>query len=316
MNYSLNSLYRMLNVSKQAVHQSRKRQEAFDLELQDLVCQADVIREEHPGCGVEKLYETLKPKTMGRDKFCEIFMGLGYRVKRIRNYTKTTIPTWFHYPNIIKGMQILNPFKVLQSDMTYFDIAGVFHYIVFIIDIYTREILGYNVADNMRTTSNIKALKMALSKIPKEEYKYLIHHSDRGSQYCSKEYTKLLTERHIGISMGEIAQDNAFAERINGTIKNEYLKLWNIPDLNTLKTKTRKAVNHYNSKRLHLAFNNKYSPLQFKENILNLSTQERPKVIIYAEGNNKVKVASSHLNFNPRQEPQAHNCPIVIEKIN
>ena len=155
---------------------------------------------------------------------------------------------------------------------------------------------------------------MALSKIPKDEYVNLIHHSDRGSQYGSKEYMKILRDYQISISMGEIAQDNAFAERVNGTIKNEYLKLWSIPDFRTLRTKTRKAVNHYNSKRLHLAFKNRYSPLQFKENVLNLNTQERPKVIIYAEGNYKVKVASSHQNFNPRKEPQAHNCPIVIKQ--
>jgi len=300
-----------LNISKQSVHQSRKRQELFDLELQDLVYQADIIRKEHPGCGVEKLYDTLKPKTMGRDKFCEIFMELGYRVRKIKNYTRTTIPTWFNYPDLISGMQVMRPYQVIQSDITYFNLAGVYHYIVFITDVYTREILGYNVSDNMRTISNIKALKMALSKIPKEEYINLIHHSDRGSQYCSKEYTKILKDCQISISMGKTAQDNAFAERVNGTIKNEYLRLWNITDIKTLKAKTKKAVEHYNSKRLHLAFNNNYSPLQFKEIILNLDTQERPKVIIYAEGNYKVKGASSLFNFNPREEPQAHNCPMV-----
>lgn len=302
----------MLNTSKQSVHQSRKRQELFDSELRELMWQVDIIREDHPGCGLEKMYNALMPETMGRDKFCEIFMDLGYRVRRIKNYTRTTVPTWFHYPNLINGMQVLRPFQVVQSDITYFDLAGRFYYIVFIIDVYTREILGYNVSDNMRTASNIKALKMALSKIPEDEYVSLIHHSDRGSQYGSKEYMNILRDCQVSISMGETAQDNAFAERVNGTIKNEYLKLWSIPDLRTLRTKTRKAVNHYNSKRLHLAFKNKYSPLQFKENVLNLNTQERPKVIIYAEGNYKVKVASSHHNFNPRKEPQAHNCPIVI----
>ena len=301
----------MLDISKQAVHQSRSRQAKFDLELQDLISQVDLIREEHPGCGVEKMYTILNPQTMGRDKFCDIFMELGYRVKKIKNYRKTTIPTWFSYPNLISGMQVMHPFEVIQSDITYFDVAGKFYYIVFIIDVYTREILGYNVADNLRSTSNIKALKMALSNIPKDKCKNLIHHSDRGSQYGSKDYIKILTDNQISISMGEIAQDNAFAERINCTIKNEYLKLWNIFDFKSLRSKTRKAVKHYNSKRLHLAFKNKYSPLQFKENVLNLNTQERPKVIIYAEGNYKVKVASSHHNFNPRKEPQAHNCPIV-----
>ncbi len=78
----------MLNISKQSVHQSRKRQELFDSELKELIPQADIIRGGHPGCGVEKLYETLKPQTMGRDKFCEIFMDLGYRVRRIKKLHK------------------------------------------------------------------------------------------------------------------------------------------------------------------------------------------------------------------------------------
>lgn len=110
----------------------------------------------------------------------------------------------------------------------------------------------------------MKALKMALKKIPEPHLKTMIHHSDRGSQYGSKRYVKILKDNKIRISMGEIAQDNAFAERINGTIKNEYLKLWGIPDFRTLKQKTRKAVNNYNHDRLHLAFNNEYSPMGFK----------------------------------------------------
>jgi len=305
----------MLNISKQSVHQSRKRQHAFDMELRDLVCQVDIIRSEHPGCGLEKLYYMLQPKTMGRDKFCEIFMALGYRVRKIKNYTKTTKSSRRKYPNLISGMQIMRPFQVIQSDITYIYIAGVFKYIVFITDVYTREILGYNVSDNLRATSNMKALKMALPKIPKDNYDTLIHHSDGGIQYQCLDYTKILTDNNISISMGKIAQDNAFAERVNGIIKNEYLKSWDITDFNSLKAKIKKAVNHYNSKRLHLAFKNKYSPLQFKKNILTLNPQERPKVIIYAEGNCKVKEASRNLNFDLRKEPQAHNCPIVIREM-
>ena len=140
----------MLGVSKQSVHQSRERQQRFDMELNDLVAQVDIIREEHPGCGLEKLYDTLKPQTMGRDKFCEIFMELGYRVRKIKNYTRTTTPFWYNYPNLIEGMAVIKPYQVLQSDITYFDINGKFYYLVFIIDVYTREILGYNVGDNMR----------------------------------------------------------------------------------------------------------------------------------------------------------------------
>jgi hypothetical protein len=80
----------------------------------DLVNQADLIKEVHPGCGVEKMYRTLKPKFMGRDKFCEIFMDLGYRVKTLKNYRRTTIPTHLKYPNLIECMEVRRPHQVLQ----------------------------------------------------------------------------------------------------------------------------------------------------------------------------------------------------------
>ena len=301
-----------MGISKQAVHQSRKRQQKFDLELMEMIRQVDIIREDHPGCGVEKLYTILNPEHMGRDKFCEIFMELGYRVKQIKNYTRTTIPVHSNYLNLIEGMAVTRPYQVIQTDITYFDLNGKFYYIIFIIDVYTREILGHHVGDNMRKECNIKALRRALKKIPVHQHKTMIHHSDRGSQYVSKAYTNILKDAGISISMGSIAQDNAFAERVNGTIKNEYLRQWYIKDYRELKRMTSKAVKHYNEDRLHLAFNNKYSPMEFKKTLLNLNTQKRPKVIIYADGNYKTKVASSHLVFNPKKEPQAHNCPIEV----
>lgn len=248
---------------------------------------------------------------MGRDKFCEIFMDLGYRIQTIKNFRRTTIPTHLNYPNLIEGMMVTRPNQVWQSDITYFDVEGKFYYIVFIIDVYTREIIGYNVSDNMRKESNIKALKMAFKQIKYEDVINLIHHSDRGSQYGSKAYKKMLIDAGIKLSMGLIAQDNAYAERVNGTIKNEYLKLWHINDLKTLEVKTKKAVEHYNTKRQHDSLKRK-TPKEFKNYLLNLDTQKRPMVIIYAEGNYKVKVALSHHDFNPKKEPQAHNCPIEL----
>ncbi|SHF06710.1 Transposase InsO and inactivated derivatives, partial [Psychroflexus salarius] len=217
----------------------------------DLITQADILREEHPGCGVEKMYKTLKPQHLGRDKFCEIFMDLGYRIRTIKNYRRTTIPTHLNYPNLIEGMMVTRPYQVLQSDITYFDIEGKFYYLVFIIDVYTREILGYNVSNNMRKESNIKALKMALKQVNPSEAKEMIHHSDRGSQYGSTAYKRILRDAGIKLSMGMKAQDNAFAERVNGTIKNEYLNLWHINNLRNLQAKTKKAVEHYNTKRQH-----------------------------------------------------------------
>jgi transposase InsO family protein len=308
----LNELFDSLKISKQAVFQARTRQKRFDMELIEIVKQVDLIREEHPGCGVEKLYRTLKPKYLGRDKFCEVFMGLGYGIRRVKNYRKTTIPAHLNYPNLIEGMLVTGPYKILQSDITYFELGDRFYYIVFIIDVYTKEILGYNVCDNMRKEANVKALKMALKGISFAQRKNMIHHSDRGSQYGSNEYTKILKDTGVRISMGLKAQDNAYAERINGTIKNEYLNLWYINDFKTLKRYLKNAVMHYNQKRVHDHLINDCSPAEFKKKLVNLSPQERPKAIIYAEGNYKVKVALSHVDFTPREEPLAHNCPIGI----
>jgi len=310
VNYSLNSLYKEIGLSKQAVYQSKQRQLAFDKELEVLVKEADVLKKEHPGCGVEKMYHTLQPETMGRDKFCEIFLSLGYGVKPIKNYTKTTVAGHINYPNIIAGMQVTRPYQVIQSDITYFYLNGKFYYLTFIIDVYTREILGYHVSDHLRASANVKALKMALKNM-KFNPGELIHHSDRGSQYGSQIYRNLLMENGILISMGLTATDNAYAERINGIIKNEYLKRWKIKDFSDLKRKTKKAVENYNNKRLHRSHKMQYTPISFKKHCLTLDDQDRPKVIIYADGNKNLKGTLSANEILPRTEPQAHNCPIA-----
>jgi putative transposase len=307
----LNTLYRFLGLTRQAVFDYKKRQLAFDEELEELIAQVETIRRDHPGCGVEKMYGILRPELLGRDKFREIFMGLGYGVRRIRNYHRTTIPTHIRYPNLIEGMIVSRPYEVIQSDITYYELRGKHYYIVFIIDVYTREILGHSTSGTMRVEANVKAMKISLKKMSYTPW-CSIHHSDRGAQYASGAYVQLLRDNKIHVSMGLKAQDNAYAERINGTIKNEYLKRWVIKDEKDLVKKVNKAVKHYNEQRKHLAFENKFSPIEFRNTLLNLSIQKRPKVIIYAEGNNKIKAMSSRQEFNPKKEPQHHNCPIGL----
>jgi putative transposase len=305
-------LYRELGISKQAAYQSKQRQSNFDKELSMLVKQADILKMEHPGCGVEKMYYTLKPSTMGRDKFCEVFLSLGFGVKPIKNYQRTTVAGHINYPNLIEGMQLQQPFQVIQSDITYFDLHGKFFYLVFIIDVYTRQILGYNVSNHMRAEANLKALEMALKQMafkPSE----LIHHSDRGSQYGSELYRQKLKEKEVHISMGLSATDNAYAERVNGIIKNEYLKKWNIKDERDLKRKVKKAVNHYNHGRKHRGHKMKFSPIEFFENWLNLDTKDRPLVNIFAIGREKNLNGVLHaLEQCEQTTNMAHNCPMNI----
>jgi putative transposase len=283
MSYSLNKLYSVVGLSKQAVHQYARRQESFDKKLMNLMFEADVLRDEHPGCGVRKMYNTLMPDFIGRDRFVDAFMDLGYRLKRSKNYRRTTYSSAAaNYHNLIKGMEVSAPSTIWQSDITYIYVGERFYYAVFIIDVYTKKIVGYQVSDHMRATANINALKMAL----KEHKAPLVHHSDRGSQYICKDYINLLNEGNIKISMAQSAQDNAYAERINRTIKEEYLDHWKPKNFEQLKRCLTKAVDNYNNKRPHNNLGN-LNPAKFEQNWNILETINRPKFRIF---NNEINI--------------------------
>lgn len=271
----MNQLYQSIGISKQAVWQYAKRQSIFDAKIVQLVTEADELQKEHPGCGVEKMHRTLNPDFIGRDRFIELMMNLGYRVKRKKNYKKTTIASKIYYPNLIKGMKLNSPSTIWQSDITYIPIADKHCYAVFIIDVYTKKIVGYSIANHMRATANIKALKMAL----KNHKAPAIHHSDRGSQYTYKEYIKLLEANGSKISMALTGQDNAYAERINRTIKEEYLDYWKPQTLEQLKRMTKRAVQNYNNKRIHNNIDGS-SPVTFEKKFPLLASQQRKTITI------------------------------------
>jgi len=302
MSMSLNELYRQLGISKQAVYQYHRRQQVFDQKMANLIIEADELRAEHPGCGVEKMYYTLKPDFIGRDRFIETFMELGYRVKKIKNYHRTTIPTWLKYPNLIEGLVISNTNMLWQSDITYFELGDRFCYIVFILDVYSRKIVGYAVSESLRAEANIRALNMALQHRPAPK----IHHSDRGSQYIDKRYVKMLTDEGTQISMGLQAQDNAYAERINGTIKNEYLKKKNIRTFSSLRSALKRAVDHYNNKRIHRSLPQRMTPVQF-ESIARTATEVE---IIYAR--ECITPVESAFNWSDEIKKNDLFCQIVI----
>src|SRR5688572_25779898 len=186
----MNSLYQVAGVSKQAVNRYNNRRKNIDQRLEELIHQVDLIREVHSGCGVEKLYDTVKPDWLGRDKFISLFMGLGYRVRKVKNYKRTTYPTRMYCPNLIEGLLVWDKNRVWQTDLTYYQVGDRFFYLVFIIDIYTKVIRGYQVSDHMRAEANLAALQMALKG--QGPVNGLIHHSDRGSQFIDLEYQALI----------------------------------------------------------------------------------------------------------------------------
>jgi len=265
----MNAVYREVGISKQAVAQYEHRQQILNNRAVELLSEADELREEHPGCGVRKMYNTLKPDFIGRDRFIEMMMELGYRLKRKKNYRKTTSSGLKYYPNLIKGLEVDGPSQVWQSDTTYIEVGDRFYYATFIIDVYTKKIVGYKVADHLRATANVEALKMAIRDHPAPK----IHHSDRGHQYLYHEYTDLLRSKGASLSMAKIAQDNAYAERINKTIKEEYLDYWKPKNLNQLKRMMRKAVEHYNHKRQHNHLG-KISPVDFEKSLSGINSRK------------------------------------------
>jgi transposase InsO family protein len=273
-------LYKEIGISKQAVSQYAKRQKVFDYNVHNLIVEAEELRKEHPGCGVEKMYNTLQPDFIGRDNFIDLFMNLGFRIKRNKNYRRTTFASRVNYPNLIKGMEVSRPSTIWQSDITYIYCDNKFYYAVFIIDVYTKKIVGHQLTNHMRASANVKALKRALknNKAP------LIHHSDRGSQYTSIEYLELLKHNEVQISMALSAQDNAYAERINKTIKEEYIDYWSPKNYEQLKKMVDKAVSQYNNKRPH-NYIGKLSPINFEDNWFNNPNFSKPKITIF---NNEV----------------------------
>lgn len=278
----MNQLYKTIGISKQAVHQYFKRQQLFDANLLQLVVEAEELRAEHPGCGVEKMYQSLQPDFMGRDRFVDVMMQLGFRLKRKVNYKRTTVACNIYFPNLIKGLVVNRPSQVWQSDITYIPVNGRHYYGIFIIDVYTKKIVGYQVSDHMRATANLKALQMAFKHCKPPD----LHHSDRGSQFTYTAYIDLLKKNNCRISMALSGQDNAYAERINRTIKEEYLDYWKPQNFQQLKRHVSKAVANYNTSRPHNHLN-KMSPETFEQYWASLSAEQTPEITIF---NNEINV--------------------------
>lgn len=223
------------------------------------------IRSRHPKIGTRKLYEMLQPVfkehniKMGRDALFNMLRNNGLLIRKSKKKINTT--NSYHrfrkYPNLIKEHVVTGSNQLWVSDITYWKVKEKHMYISFITDAYSHKIVGYHCAQTLKTIESIQALKMALKGL-KEVPKNLIHHSDRGIQYCSNSYVKLLQDNKIEISMTEKGDplENAIAERINGIIKQEYLHNYQISSIKGAKDLLRDVVALYNSERPHMSIGN------------------------------------------------------------
>lgn len=242
----------------------------------------DEVRRIHPSMGLRTIYEREQPEGIGRDGFIALGVSHGFILEPVVSGPKTTIahPSAL-YPNLLVNKKFNDLNQIWSSDITYYRIGERWYYLTFIMDIYSRRIIGYTAADNMRAYNNVQALKMALDLRGISKYdNQLIHHSDRGSQYISEAYTGLLTDRKILISMCQNVLENAHVERVNGIIKNKYLKHWTINNFHQLKLKLKKAVYAYNYEKPHQNIMGK-SPVDFENYVKNLDPKSKPKIEIF-----------------------------------
>jgi transposase InsO family protein len=252
-------------VTRQAYYQSKHRVLRELIEQELLIAEIMTIREDHKRLGGRKLFFKLDgfmkdhQIKMGRDALFDLLRDHNLLIKQRKRYHVTTDSNhWMKkYPNLIKDVEPLGPNHIWVSDITYWKTKAGHYYISFITDAYSRKIVGYHVADTMEALESVAALKMAIKTL-KSDVTGLVHHSDRGSQYCSSAYVKTLKKAGIKISMTEQGDplENAIAERINGIIKGEYLFDYEIKSLSKAKEVLKSVVRLYNEDRPHSSIGN------------------------------------------------------------
>jgi transposase InsO family protein len=197
---------------------------------------------------------------MGRDALFNMLSANYLLVRKRKRRIQTT--NSFHwlrkYPNLIRDFIPTAINQLWVSDITYWKLNQKHVYISFITDAYSHKIVGYQVAETLEAIESIHALQMALSALGAESPLQLTHHSDRGLQYCSHAYVKLLQDYNIQISMTENGDplENAIAERVNGIIKDEYLETYDIDNIIEAKGLLKTVVKLYNNERPHMSIGN------------------------------------------------------------
>jgi putative transposase len=253
----------LFGVTRQAYYQYQWSFMEQHTEEKLLLVLIQEIRERQPRIGGRKLHDLLQQSLLehqikiGRDALFDLLSryGLLVRKRKRRVYTTQSFHHYKKYTNLIKGKPL--PTKANQvwvSDITYLKIANGFVYISFITDVYSRKIVGYHVGETLEAVHSIEALKMALAGFNRP-LPDLVHHSDRGIQYCSTAYVNVLQNYQIQISMTESGDplDNAIAERLNGILKEEFLLKKRITNLGEAKIALKESVEIYNTERPHMS---------------------------------------------------------------
>ena len=279
----------MFGLNRQVYYRSTKRSKASRKKAEQVIELVENIRIKMPKLGGRKLYfllsEPLKELKIGRDKFFNILRANHLLIIPKRSYHVTTNShhRFRKHKNLVSDYQVTKPNQVWVADITYIGNRKNPSYLSLITDAYSKKIVGHHVAENLTTEGSLLALKKAINTTELKELS-LIHHSDRGLQYCSDEYQKILEKNNISCSMTQNSDpyENAVAERINGILKQEF----NIDKFDVETKIKRKIVEEsieiYNEFRPH--FSNHYlTPNQMHK-------QEKLKIKTYKNKNQSKNV--------------------------
>lgn len=277
----MKDLFSIAGLTKQGFWKHNRREEQKQT-IADIVI--DIIkkkRENHKRMGCRSIYySSSNPIPVGRDIFETIGYANGYKLRRIPNFVKTT---WGQkvvvHPNLIEGKILTGINQVWQSDIFYISIEGKHHYGFTIEDVYSRRILALHFAKRLKAEELAKALQQAINERKGMDLSGCIFHSDRGTQYISSCVSEILETYKMKPSMCKLPQENSYVERVQGTIKHQYLCDLDLNEKN-LRTQARKIMHLYNFEKPHSELSN-YPPALFEQIVEKLPEDKRPKEHIF-----------------------------------
>jgi putative transposase len=245
--------------SRQAYYQHSRYVYKEELKAEILLQLVEKERKLMPRIGGRKLLLHIQPHLpaelyLGRDSFFEFLREQGLLIRKRCYRARTTYSNhWLHkYPNLIREFVPERAHQLWVSDITYIETKEGFGYLNLITDAYSRKIIGWDLGATLEAKHTVKALQMAINQMPKG-IKGVIHHSDRGVQYCCSDYVKVLNKNHFQISMTENSdpRENAIAERVNGILKDEWLNQMRLTSLSHATNQLEQIILIYNQNRLH-----------------------------------------------------------------
>lgn len=249
-------------ISRQGAHQGIARLDKEQRERLETIELAAEVRRDHPHMGCRDIYYAKSDQMpCGRDKTEQLLLDTGFRIKTpTRSFTRAGS---LIRPNLIEGMRIERPNRVWQTDITYVWTGNRWYYVSFVIDVFTRQIVASHCSRDLSAQSQVDCLRKAVKVNKNRGISDLIIHTDRGTQYTSEVYKSYLDRQQIRHSMAHYAWQNAYCERVNRTIKNNYLKFYKPDTLNALEKGVSKAVRLYNYSKPHRGLPSRLSPDQF-----------------------------------------------------